>query len=69
MARITYRTKPARSSRGKNPARASVSAAMTRKGGPQPSSGINGSPHGVNSRGSNAGTGDAIGRRKRFGQY
>ena len=69
MARLTRRTKPARSARGKSPRKASVAGSMVRRGGPQPSTGINGSPHGVNSRGSSrTGTG-VIGRRKQFGQY
>lgn len=69
MARMTRRTKPARSSRGKAPKKASVHAHMTKRTGIQPSTGINGSPHGVNARHSRRDDGNAIVRRKRFGQF
>lgn len=79
---ITRRTKPARSARGKSPARASVRSAMTRRGGPQPSAGINGSPHGTQAQkavmrrktverdtGRKTKGKAAIDRRKKFGQF
>jgi hypothetical protein len=43
---------------------------MTRRGGPQPSAGINGSPHGVNGgRRSRNSTQHIVRRRTQFGQY
>lgn len=81
MARVTRRTKPARSSRGSNSTRPSIRAHMTRRMGIQSSRGINGSPHGTSSQRGRSGKtverdvgrkprGKAgIDRRKRFGQF
>lgn len=80
--RMTRRTKPARSSRGKSPGKANIHAHMTKRTGIQPGSGINGSSHGTSAQKRTGGgkrvekddgrrtKGQAvIARRKRLGQF
>lgn len=69
MARITRKTKPARSSRGKSPKSPSIGAHMSKRKGVNPGSGIGGSPHGTsaNRGGKGGGKVNVAARRTKLG--